>query len=68
MHENMDLSHPTPDLANLQRYFTDMVKRRLETSGDDKSLKIHKDAAFTENPMEREDVEEAVKVLHMLIL
>ena len=64
----MDLSHPTPDLANLQRYFTQMINRRLETSGDEKTLKIHKDAAFTENPMEREDVEESVKVTFTIIL
>ena len=61
MHENMEIKFPVNELDNLQHYFVDMVKRRMEASGDE-TLKIHKDAAFTENPMEREDVEETIKV------
>ena len=57
----MEITAPVSELDNLQTYFVDMIKRRMESSGDE-TLKIHKDAAFTENPMEREDVEEAVKV------
>ena len=57
----MEITFPVNELVNLQTYFVEMIKRRMETSGDE-TLKIHKDAAFTENPMEREDVEEAIKV------
>jgi hypothetical protein len=62
MHENLVLDHPVADLDYLQSNFTDMMKRRLQISGDSSSLKVHNDAAFTENPMERKDVEESVKV------
>jgi len=61
MHENLLVPNPVPDLEYLQGHFTDMMKRRLQVSKAS-TLKIHKDASFTENPMERQDVEEALKV------
>ncbi len=63
MHENVEIPHSEEELDYLQSCFTDMVKRRLEISGESSALKVHKDAAFTENPMERKDVEESVKVI-----
>ena len=61
MHENLVVPNPVPDLEYLQGHFTDMMKRRLQVSKGS-TLKVHKDASFTENPMERQDVEEALKV------
>ena len=61
MHENLVVPNPVPDLEYLQGHFTDMMKRRLKVSKGS-TLKVHKDASFTENPMERQDVEEALKV------
>ena len=62
MHENLLVPNPVPDLEYLQGHFTDMMKRRLEVSKGS-TLKIHKDASFTENPMERQDIEESLKVI-----
>ena len=61
MHENLELDNvqPTIDLEVLAKHFVNICKERSEADG---SLKVHKDAAFTENPMEREDIEETVKV------
>ena len=61
MHENLELENvqPTSDLEVLAKHFVNILKERSEADG---SLKVHKDAAFTENPMEREDIEETVKV------
>ena len=61
MHENLELEcvQPTSDLEVLSKHFVNILKERSEADG---SLKVHKDAAFTENPMEREDVEDTVKV------
>ena len=61
LHENLELENvqPTSDLEVLAKHFVNILKERSEADG---SLKVHKDAAFTENPMEREDIEETVKV------
>jgi len=60
-HENIDLNNSVAELDNLQVYFTKVVEDRLKKDPNS-SLLIHKDSAYTENPMEREDVEETVKV------
>ena len=62
MHENLLVPNPVSDLEYLQGHFTDMMKRRLQVSKSS-TLKIHKDASFTENPMERQDIEESLKVI-----
>ena len=61
LHENIELDsvQPVSDLVVLRRHFINILKDRSAATG---ALKIHKDAAYTENPMEREDVEESVKV------
>jgi len=67
LHENLELEcvQPTSDLEVLSKHFVNILKERSEADG---SLKVHKDAAFTENPMEREDVEDTVKVGTLLSL
>lgn len=57
----MELDEPVPALETLQTHFIRVLKARLATSSDE-TLKVHKDASYTENPMEREDIEESVKV------
>ena len=61
LHENLELDNVQPSsvLVVLRRHFTNILTDRSAAEG---TLKIHKDAAFTENPMEREDIEESVKV------
>ena len=61
LHENIELEcvQPVSQLEVLCRHFTNILKDRSAATG---TLKTHKDAAYTENPMEREDVEETVKV------
>ena len=62
LHENVELHdvQPVLNLVVLRRHFTNILTERSAADG---TLKIHKDAAFTENPMEREDIEESVKVI-----
>merc|ERR1712088_661700 len=65
LHENLELENvqPVTDLEVLAKHFVNILKERSEADG---SLKVHKDAAFTENPMEREDIEESIKVESLL--
>ena len=62
MHENLEIENvqPVTNLVALRRHFANILTERSAADG---TLKIHKDAAFTENPMEREDIEESVKVI-----
>ena len=46
-------------LVNLAKHFVNILKERSEADG---TLKVHKDSAYTENPMERDDIEESIKV------
>ena len=55
----MESVQPTNDLVVLSKHFVNILKERSAADG---TLKVHKDAAYTENPMEREDVEETVDV------
>merc|ERR1712165_697854 len=67
LHENIELEvvEPRDDLVNLSRHFVNILNERAAADG---TLKVHKDVGFTENPMEREDVEESVKVESLLNL
>ena len=60
MHENVELSDPVPDLETLQEEFTSMIRERA--AKDNQTLKVHKDADFSENPMERAALETPIKV------
>ena len=57
----MVFEDPVPDLENLENHFLKVCSARLEASGNG-ALKTHKDVGYTENPMEREDKEEDIKV------
>merc|ERR1712223_2057762 len=67
LHENIELDcvEPTDDLKVLSKHFVNILNERAAADG---TLKVHKDVAFTENPMEREDVEESVKVESLMNL
>ena len=45
----------------MEKHFLKVCSARLEASGNG-ALKTHKDVGYTENPMEREDKEEDIKV------
>lgn len=59
MHENLELDEPVSEFDNLQKHFANTIQARADTN--EGNLKVHKDSTFTENPMEREDVEQSVK-------
>jgi len=59
MHENLELNESVSEFDNLQKHFANIIQERADK--DEGNLKIHKDSTFTENPMEREDVEATVK-------
>merc|ERR1719397_1972529 len=50
-----------PALDNLGKHFARLVQQRADADPNH-SVKIHKDGAFNDNPMERTDVEESLKV------
>jgi len=60
MHENLELNETVDEFDNLQKHFANIIQARVDKD-QNQTLKIHKDSTFTENPMEREDVEESVK-------
>jgi len=60
MHENLELDESVDEFDNLQKHFANIIQDRADADPA-KTLKIHKDSTFTENPMEREDIEESVK-------
>jgi len=60
-HSNLEIVDPIPELENLQRYFSDIIQKRVD-GAENATIKVHKDAAYVENPMEREDVEESLVV------
>lgn len=66
MHENLRLEASLDDYQALQVSIMDLAKMRMDISGDS-TLKVHKDSGFTENPLERSDVLESVKVISLFI-
>jgi len=60
MHENLALDQPVEELDNLEKHARNLVRSRVEADPD-KMVMISRDAAFTENPMERENVEENLR-------
>ena len=57
MHENLDVETS----KDLEKELVKMLKVRYDIEPD-KSLKVFKDAAFSDNPMERSDILDSVKV------
>lgn len=60
LHENIEISENVIALDNLQTHFMNVMRARIALA--DETIKVHKDASYTENPMEREDVEVPIKV------
>ena len=60
----MEINEPANVLDNLQKHFVNILEARLSSSAEGQ-IKTHRDTAYTENPMEREDIEESVKVSHL---
>jgi len=61
-HANIEIEDAEPEmLDNLQRAFTTIIQSRVDEDPNNQ-VKVHKDSSFIENPMERQDMEESVKV------
>merc|ERR1712123_509565 len=60
LHRNMNISHSIEELDHLERNLAEIVINKAQKSNQ--TLKVHKDLAFAENPMEREAEEIEVKV------
>ena len=62
MHDNLEITGATvQQMDNLELHFDKIVKARVETDSE-RVLNISKDKSNTDNPMDRENVEEHVKV------
>jgi len=60
LHRNMNISYSIEELDHLERNLAEIVSDKAQKSNQ--TLKVHKDLAFAENPMEREAEEIEVKV------
>ena len=61
MHDNLEVDATVEEMENLQCHFAKIIRERV-AENEEQMLKISKDSAFTENPMDRENVEENIKV------
>ena len=61
MHENLTITEPVAVLDQLEAEFSNIIRDRV-ASDPDQSLLINKDSQFTENPSERENLEEKMPV------
>ena len=59
MHDNLEVDANVEEMENLQCHFANIIRERIANDLD-KKLKISKDCEFTENPMERENIEENI--------
>ena len=59
MHDNLVVDATVEEMENLQSHFANIIKQRI-TEDPDKKIKISKDCEFTENPMDRKNVEESI--------
>jgi len=60
MHDNINIDDSVEAMNKLELNFAEIVKERVK-SDPEKMIKINKDSEFTENPMERENIEESIK-------
>lgn len=61
MHGNLFLDESVTDLEKLDEDFANIVKDRV-TADPENMLELNKDTEYSENPLERENIEERVRV------
>jgi len=61
LHENLSLPLTDDEVKNVGSHLAKVIKKRLNASTD-KTIKIHMDREFNENPMDRNDIEESLTV------
>jgi len=61
LHNNIEFKAEPEEIDNLEYHYASIIEERKGSSPEGK-INIQKDLAYVENPMERENVEEAVKV------
>ena len=57
----MSVEEPVDEMNKLEQSLTEIIKVRVNAD-QGRMLKIDKDAEFTENPMDRENIEETIEV------
>jgi hypothetical protein len=61
MHDSLEVDASVEEMENLQSYFAIIIQERI-ANDPDKKLEISKDYEFTENHMDRENIEENIKI------
>ena len=61
LHENLSVPLDDEEVKSVEAHLAKVIGKRLKTS-EDKTIKVHVDKAFNENPMDRDDVEENLAV------
>ena len=59
MHENLTITEPVAVLDQLETEFSEIIRARV-SSDPEQSLVINKDSQYTENPSERENLEDKI--------
>merc|ERR1712002_1318586 len=59
LHRNLDISFSVEELENLQVHYTNILKGQAEK---EQTLKSFRDTAFAENPMDRDVMEDVLKI------
>ena len=61
MHDNLEVLASVAEMDNLELHYEAIIRGRVEADVD-KMLKVNKDKSNTDNPMDRENIEESVHV------
>ena len=61
MHDNLEVKATVNEMDTLELHYENIIKTKVEADVD-KMLKISKDKSNTDNPMDRENIEENVRV------
>jgi len=60
MHDNLEVDATVEEMEILQCHFANIIRGKV-AEDPEQMLKVSKDSGFTENPMDRENVEESLK-------
>ena len=61
MHDNLEVLATVKEMDNLELHYEAIIREKVEIDVD-KMLKVSKDKTNTDNPMDRENIEESVRV------
>ena len=61
MHDNLEVLASVEEMDNLELHYENIIRDKVEADVD-KMLKVSRDRSNTDNPMDRENIEESIRV------